>query len=58
MLYPTYARPLYGTQRTDVAKVQSEADQANAKADEKQKQVQAEAAQDREDAQVKAAKSD
>jgi hypothetical protein len=41
--------------QADVAKAQSDAAEANAKADEKQKQVEAEAAKDRADAQVKAA---
>ena len=41
--------------QADVAKAQSDAADANAKADEKQKQVEAEAAKDRADAQVKAA---
>ena len=41
--------------QADVTKAQSEAVEANAKADEKQKQVEAEAAKDRADAQVKAA---
>lgn len=41
--------------QADVAKAQSEAAEANAKADEKQKQVEADAAKDRADAQVKAA---
>jgi hypothetical protein len=41
--------------QADVAKAQSDAADANAKADQKQKQVEAEAAKDREDAQVKAA---
>ena len=41
--------------QADVAKAQSEAAEANAKADEKAKQVEAEAAKDRADAQVKAA---
>jgi colicin import membrane protein len=41
--------------QTDVAKAQGDAAEANAKADEKQKQVEAEAAKDRADAQVKAA---
>jgi len=40
--------------QADVAKAQSDAAEANAKADEKQKQVEAEAAKDRADAQVKA----
>jgi hypothetical protein len=41
--------------QADVAKAQSDAAEANAKADVKQKQVEAEAAKDRADAQVKAA---
>jgi colicin import membrane protein len=41
--------------QADVAKAQSDAAEANAKADEKQKQVEAEAAKDRADAQIKAA---
>ncbi len=41
--------------QADVAKAQSEAAEANAKANEIQKQVEAEAAKDRADAQVKAA---
>jgi hypothetical protein len=41
--------------QADVAKAQSDAADANAKADEKQKQVEAEAAKDRADAQIKAA---
>jgi colicin import membrane protein len=41
--------------QADVAKAQSDAAEANAKADEKQKQVEAEAAKDRADAQVMAA---
>jgi hypothetical protein len=41
--------------QSDVAKAQSDAAQDNAKAYEKQKQVEAEAAKDRADAQVKAA---
>jgi colicin import membrane protein len=41
--------------QADVAKAQSDAADANAKADQKQKQVEAEAAKDRADAQVKAA---
>ena len=41
--------------QADVAKAQSDAAEANAKADEKQKQVETEAAKDRADAQIKAA---
>ena len=41
--------------QADVAKAQSDAAEANAKADEKQKQVEAEAAKDRANAQVMAA---
>jgi hypothetical protein len=41
--------------QADVAKAQNDAAEANAKADVKQKQVEAEAAKDRADAQVKAA---